>query len=253
MPISSKTLFHFTGQAENLIGILKDEFKPRFCLEDLTSLRVDGGVPFLEDAVPMVCFCDIPLSMISDHLAFYGNYGIGMTKEWAVRSGINPILYLSAESYLNKFLSRTALTAFQSGDDLLTAMEMFEVFAHTKPIEGKMFRNGDFVDKYFYDEREWRFVPTLVTDPAEHKDVTYRLSKEEFLDDIRRADANRELSTNSTLSFEPSDIKYIIVAKDSEIRSTINAIRRIKGRYDSATVDILASRVISAEQISEDF
>jgi len=33
--ISANTLFHFTSSMENLLGILTNEFRPRFCLENL--------------------------------------------------------------------------------------------------------------------------------------------------------------------------------------------------------------------------
>ncbi len=32
--VSANTLFHFTNNLENLLGILTNEFQPRFCLED---------------------------------------------------------------------------------------------------------------------------------------------------------------------------------------------------------------------------
>ena len=82
--ISSNSLFHFTNSAERLVGILKHTFRPRYCLEDLrmftTSLDEDEEGSWLELAIPMVCFCDIPLSKIKHHLTFYGNYGIGFDK-----------------------------------------------------------------------------------------------------------------------------------------------------------------------------
>jgi hypothetical protein len=64
MAISAQTLFHFTKSAEALIGILREEFKPRYCLEDQTVMRHPDGPNMLELAIPMVCFCDIPLSSI---------------------------------------------------------------------------------------------------------------------------------------------------------------------------------------------
>src|SRR5688572_23249447 len=91
-PISANTLFHFTNSIDNLLNILRNEFRPRFCLENynLLRLRVPAEVGF-EFAVPMVCFCDLPLSQTGAHLSVYGDYGIGMTKVWGQRKGITPV------------------------------------------------------------------------------------------------------------------------------------------------------------------
>jgi hypothetical protein len=102
MAVSSNTLFHFTDSAENLIRILENDFLPRFCLEELELFR-KGDTPLIDMAIPMVCFCDLPLSNIGEQLSAYGNYGIGMSKEWGIRQGINPVLYLTPNSDFHKF------------------------------------------------------------------------------------------------------------------------------------------------------
>src|SRR5574337_1418490 len=99
--ISSETLFHFTNSAEYLISIFRSEFYPRYSLETLLDL---GNGNKLEVAIPMVCFCDIPLSQIKNHLNTYGYYGIGMSKDWAKKVGLNPVLYLRSGSDIAKHL-----------------------------------------------------------------------------------------------------------------------------------------------------
>ncbi|MCH7519938.1 MAG: hypothetical protein IH964_13060, partial [Candidatus Dadabacteria bacterium] len=96
--ISSNTLFHFTPTFDYLKGILKDEFIPGYSLEKLTLV---GGHIF-EFGIPMVSFCDIPLSNIANHTEKYGNYAIGMSKEWAREKRLNPIMYLRDDSDLSK-------------------------------------------------------------------------------------------------------------------------------------------------------
>ena len=87
MNISLNTLFHFTDKIENVIGILKEGFRPHFCLEDLNDfVSRDERIEYLEWAIPMVCFCDIPLSQSTNHREHYGNYGIGLSKEWGKAS-----------------------------------------------------------------------------------------------------------------------------------------------------------------------
>lgn len=79
MTISANTLFHFIYKLETLHIILKTRFYPRLCIEryfiDSTKNKW---------AIPMVCFCDIPLSNITQHTQKYGNYAIEIKKSWAI-------------------------------------------------------------------------------------------------------------------------------------------------------------------------
>ena len=93
MAISANTLFHFTYRYDTLISILQSKFFPRLCLEK--GLWHPGDKKW---AIPMVCFCDIPLSNIAEHTRKYGNYAIGIKKTWAIEQGVTPILYVHDKS-----------------------------------------------------------------------------------------------------------------------------------------------------------
>jgi hypothetical protein len=101
----------------------------------------------------------------------------------------------------------------------------------------------------FYNEREWRFVPQLANDD-EHR---FGLSQEGFLEETTRKQANVELADRSRISFEPNDIKYLIVRREEEIVPLIKEVETIKGKYSYDDVRLLFSRLISAEQIRSDF
>src|SRR5215470_5176735 len=94
--ISSNVLFHFTNSIDRLKNILKIGFCPRYCLEysleqdDLDA--VSRKCPPTH-ATPMVCFCDLPLSLIWNHLEEYGHFGIGMEKQWGLDRGLSPVTY----------------------------------------------------------------------------------------------------------------------------------------------------------------
>ena len=77
--LRSKTLFHFTKSLPDLKSILKNGFYPRYSLESIAWMRLPK-----KDAVafPIVCFCDIPLGRISDHIRAYTSLGIGMSQAW---------------------------------------------------------------------------------------------------------------------------------------------------------------------------
>lgn len=87
------TLFHFT-EKQSLFKILKDTFKVSYAREEIT-----GPTHNRKFAVPMVSFCDIRLAEIKHFIdKKYGNYGIGLTKEWANRNDLNPVMYMSKHS-----------------------------------------------------------------------------------------------------------------------------------------------------------
>ena len=78
--VSSNTLFHFTNNIDNLLDILKNDFRPHFCRERF----IENGKHVQEISTPMVSFCDLPLSLVKEHLTFYGCYGIGLSKDWGI-------------------------------------------------------------------------------------------------------------------------------------------------------------------------
>ena len=259
MTISSNALFHFTSSIDNLISILTNEFHPKYCLEDIRPF-FPNLQSFGESAIPMVSFCDLPLSNVSEHLACYGEYGIGMKKEWGIKKEINPVLYLSEISkvrgYFSLILDKTlhSINAGASEGNREIIEPFLELLGFLKPYKGKMHRNGEYIDKIFYNEREWRYVPALVKMKNADKSISDRLPRKYFFDKPRLSRENNLIAKDHKLSFEPSDIKYIIVEKEDQILSMVKAIEQIKGiKYKPDTIKILSSRVISAEQILEDF
>ena len=268
--VSSNTLFHFTSRREFLIGILENNFRPRYCLETLSCVEVTSplGLGRVHDfAIPMVCFCDIPLSLTGKHLAEYGNYGLGMTKEWGMRNGLNPVLYVHLDSTLKKLITDTIEVVNHldfdnkkhnlSGiaDVAIDVDALWDTFDYlkffTKPYEGPFHRAGQIKNVRFYDEREWRFVPRKNGTNSWKK----YLHKWEFEDESKKNQQNALIYQDdaAALFFTPNDIKYIIVANESEVLSMADEIENIKSDFSEPEKKQLITRVISAEQIREDF
>src|SRR5471032_1006881 len=169
----SQNLFHFTKNFDVLISILKNGFWPRYCLEDTEWYGVQGHD---YKAFAMVCFCDIPISRIFDHINLYGSYGIGLTREWAVRNSLNPVLYLSAETPLYDSIATITQAATRSHTNAQKTGEAIkQLFAYIKPISGHMNINGERITKDFYQESEWRFV-------AKSENISNLMSYEQFSD-----------------------------------------------------------------------
>ncbi|MFA5143909.1 MAG: abortive infection system antitoxin AbiGi family protein [Candidatus Omnitrophota bacterium] len=248
MPISSNTLFHFTDGVYSIINILTLGFRPKYCLEDFSTIF---SSPFKigEVAIPMTCFCDLPLSQTEKHRRFYGGYGIGMNKEWGVRNKMNPVIYVCPNSYLaRQFQSIKTYTAILH--DQKVGRFLFQIASRTKLYKGQIWRRGRYKRKCFYDEREWRFVPNKADFSS------FVLEKKQYLDEKIRANANKKILEIFKIPFNPDDIKYIIIKNESGRLGMIKAIEEIKGglyHYNQDIVRILSSKIITSEQIAEDF
>ena len=268
-PLSANTLFHFTQSFDTLLGILQHGFKPNYCLEDYTMFGLS------ECAVPMVCFCDIPLSQIRNHISTYGMYAIGLTKKWGIQKGISPILYTSSMSDSSTMLRQNLMMLHRGDTDavhsyikqaavhpdpnnpgalLVESISRQTAFlAFTKLYEGTFWRNGRYLDREirFYDEREWRYVPRF--EETIRKDVENYIRKEVYLDPNQIADANSNLQNKFNLNFSPDDIRYIIVDNENELLSMVDNLSVIKHRFSEDQIKVVKTRIICMKQILDDF
>lgn len=239
MPLSSNTLFHFTNKYDHLINIIENNFRPHYALEDFNTIFRGKDVDYLKLAIPMVSFCDIPLSQIAEHLSTYGCYGIGLTKEWGKRNGITPILYTYPESLFAGFLIKMQKNTQGLKDherEFLYDMHRF-IKRHTGPLWRPY---GTKEDVVFYNEREWRYIP------SEHK---YLLEEKDFLNESERKKYNEDVSSRYSIAFVPADIRYLIVSTEDEI---LSLIKHLESKFSGEELTILTTRIITAERIRED-
>lgn len=242
MPVSANTLFHFTRERKNLIGVIENGFYPSYSLEDLSAILSPDRLTAVH--VPMVCFCDILLSQIGKHIEFYGEYGIGLRKkEWGIPRGISPIVYVDKESrtatlmrhVLNDLAKDTLPKDAPLREKLLDFCKYFK--AYEGPAWNRKTRKLE--PRKFYDEREWRYSPLNAHAWPSERPTNRELHR-----------ANKALRSHG-LKFEAIDVKYIIVSKESEIPTIISSINRSRTIPNRAKA-LLSSKVISVEQINED-
>jgi hypothetical protein len=248
--ISANTLFHFTKDLDELVSIFEDFFVPRYCLEDYSGIFHGSGMA-MRIAFPMTCFCDLPLSQLHEHLDFYGGYGIGMKKEWGMMRGINPVLYMHRESDLSGCISAlaTELNEKDAGGRK-NLRYLMKVLRHIKPYEGEVQKDGKWVLKRFYDEREWRWVPFLT---GNDNDEIPSLTEDEYNDPDIRSRADLELARTVRLDFGPGDVKYIVVRSEDEVSKVIKRISSINGIYTKDDIKSMCTRILCSEQIKTDF
>ncbi|MGP9799904.1 abortive infection system antitoxin AbiGi family protein [Rheinheimera sp. NSM] len=252
MALSSNSIIHFTNTKDALKGILESNFKLKYCKEQIETTE---GISLI--GVPMVSFCDIPLSEVKDHIIKYGSYGIGLTREWAERNGLNPVLYLEKNSRLGLSLEKAYdhfVYAPEGGlEDLLDENKaVFDIFRYVKNYQSDLVRRGQVLKDYrFSDEREWRFVPCYSEDIPMIIGADILGSNDD--EDIKYiSDANDKLK-NITLDFQPNDIKYIIIENDNEISEFLDLLRRAKGnKYSYNDIERLMTRILTTEQIVTD-
>lgn len=244
MGLSSSSVIHFAREKGFLLGILDDNFRVHYCTEEYSL----GGYRIWVK-VPMVSFCDIPLSQIKEHIGNYGKYGIGLTKEWAERKGLNPVLYIEPRSALASNLG-IALENYLSsvnadGEMTKSQLALVDVLRYVKNYQGELTRKGNTIPKYrFSDEREWRFAPP--------HDSAYKMimGQREYKSAPDKHDASLD---GLRLKFEPNDIKYIIIKNDDEIAEFVDHLRNAKGKnYSYRDVERLSTRLLTTEQIMSD-
>ncbi len=245
MAISSNTLFHVTNSLEKLYNILREQaFRVHYCretfssdiiLEEITDYESKGT---MGGYIPMVSFCDIPLSDIKPHFEKYqGVCAIGMSKEWGQTKGLNPVLYTQKDSILTKYLIEfwqsnfdNFSTHFDKNPDNLYRLFRY-IISHTKNYKG-VIRDGKIeIDNIPYDEKEWRYIPTdkqllevgITHDLLDKLDTIGENKKtiEEIFNtknDIYITDQVQKIK----LRFEAKDIKYIIVEDKKNIKKMVN-------------------------------
>lgn len=230
--ISSASLFHFVKRLEDIFDILRNGFQARYVTEIFPILER----PFV---IPMKCFCDLPLGSIKHHIDKFGEYGIGISKEYAIENRITPCIYVHNKSYtLERYLDELGDLSEPSdkiGKSLLPYFKKYEEIIISDKIQTTL--------KY-YDEREWRYIPR----PFEFHDY-FGLSLSEAREVTDSMNSSLEKDTYR-LPIQLKAIKYIIVNNERDVNSLIREIRDINSYQ--IIQDYLLSKILTTEQILYD-
>lgn len=232
--------------------IEKKAILPRYYEESIEYLQIDG---LNKIAFPMICFCDINLSKLEEHVHYYGKFGIGLSKEWAITNGIQPIHYINKNSFIKKDISYLFSKSLNNKFEEVRKTEEYEnyILEHVlfmKPIHGKMRREGGYDEKNFTDEKEWRYIPRI---EEEHNiDLIIPVSY------LENDDAYNAYSDGITqlkglwIYFDISDVEYLMV-ENEEYR--VELIEFILNKNDIETLDryILISKIIVYDVMNKDW
>ena len=298
---SANTLFHFMGKMDFLKIALKNKcLDARYCIEDISYLGLKlNGEPINEIAVLQKCFCDIPLAMITkrskikiqeidlkklsekyivnseryqSHTDFYGEYGIGFSKQWAENKNIQPVQYLASCSQYTKNMSKFLQYLLDAED--ISDIEFEDAlmrFSFIKPLRGIMNRKLEFqrkdgsiekdidvrVEKNFHDEKEWRFIPKIedihTVFPEEYPIIANKESIFQIhMDSDYLSYRINELDKKkvSSLPFECDDIRYLIVPSQIQKHDLMNFIDSLELSKEQKY--LLCSKILTLDEIRKD-
>ena len=232
MGLSSNVLWHQTKK-DGLMGILKaKKLYFSYSLENILSFRKIGGIAF-----PMISLCDLPLSEFTYSKWAYGDYAIGLSREWGEKNGFNPVCYCHANSDYKKRMINRLVEAAASKDKSVIENAMFP-FAYMKSIEGVLL-NRRYKKYRFYDEKEVSLVPHQ----EDIKGYELCLFESQYQDFKKRY--KKSILGKNGVNFSFSDVKYIIVGNE-------NNRKEVQGVLAKQTEDCSHIVILTKQQVLGD-
>ena len=268
MPPSSSSLFHFTRKWSIFKKILSKGLmyfeSIEYCPNDDALSKVvykNNGI-FI---IPMICFCDIPISRTLKHRSTYGNYAIGFNKE-SLRNklidNISPVHYISNPEY-----ALYLATIKQDVESLL--LRKNNSFCYTQEFVSKIDMAYDFIFyllSYFkpyeyYDEREWR---ALLPKNSKWARGFVSWDKNKYdINEYSKAYKKFTKPTNVYISFSSEElanvISYIILPTENDVGKVVEFILSERNSiFGCANVPketrvMIVSRITSFERIEKDY
>lgn len=253
----ASSLFHFTS-----FDSLKTIFVSGYLRASFNFERVDDlGKDFRYCAIPMVCFCDIPLRFVSkDHVAQYGSYGLAFKKQWAIKNGIQPLTYRIEGSGISKTTVELIESVKSSGMtldklykeelEISGSQSVLKLISTTSKINGLIFDSYAFSKPYgrdgeFYREREWRYKAEY---PLEFFQEYYESDKNE-INEVYHQDME---DMSKYLNFKIADIEHIIIEKREDLAELVSHIDSTLSQMSSLDRYRLIQKVSDLETIQRD-
>ncbi len=211
-------LFHYTPKFEFLLDMLGNGLWPRYCEESFEWLVEKPA--WL--AVPMACFCDIPVEAAANHRNTYGSYAISINKAWAGSLDINPVWYVHDESTIAEHIRRSIVTHPRFSVANNDRNQMFRTLAYIKPTIGAQpsrTSKGSTSILSFEEEMEWRHTPKQLSEEwrsASHSGFTM--------------DEDHERSKNHRLIIQPDQIENIFVTDPDEVATVTSLYSSLGGK-----------------------
>ncbi len=263
----TSALFHYTKNQNVLFSILKDGLNFSYCKENISNKYCIG--------IPMISFCDIPISKSSEHASKYGHYAIALSKNKLLgvyKGALEPVNYFTSLSSVEAAfkLREEGLKQkqnLQEISNISTGQEESMVFGgniykgKSLPLE----QTGNVLQSFFdsidfhhfstqaigfmkayqsiykgknqinYDECEWRIVIPENASIGNNTLCKWFWTEDDY--DNWRKDRNDKFVKGLSLQFSVDDIEYIIVPNKEIIPNFIKRLIKLKSICSSQIDD----------------
>ena len=273
-------MLHFTNSMEAIKGILENGFRFSYCCEkvsatiNMNELHPEGANFFRPSpnanhhiAIPMICFCDIPLTRAKSHSKTYGRFIVGIDKDTAItvfKDSLNPVMYRNSMwiDYALSDLSVIKATIDNVEGCYNYKRSLNQLIGNTKPYNGT-FKGEDYC---YYNEREWRIL--MPYDYSEQTKWYWNLSEEDFAakkDEINKILHSSEYAYRGfTTDIDDEEsfmqfITHIVVDTEANIPELVEFILNEEQplfgyqRVSKRIRNFLVSRITSFERIENDY
>jgi len=281
--INASSFFHFTRKISSLKLILKNGVRFSYAFERYSDSLISNfcntkcSYQDLGVAIPMICFCDTPLTRAYKHMDKYGDYMIGFNKDYLIScygNALNPVFYiqsLNVEDAIEEISSIYAETCKEY--DCLTKITPYDESTQMR-ITSLGLRKynlrllvGLRKPMSFYDEREWRII--YDDNKGQVNEWKWGLPEAEY--ERIKKDINNELSEDfdSYITVFKDNIcdaiSHIVVKKESQIPKIVDYImesKKLFGYEYKRESDIdeikkvkmnLVSKITSVKRIISDY
>ena len=177
-----------------------------------------------------ISFCNIPLSMISEHVKWYGSYAIGLKRSKLREKGTSPVFYVHSDT--------KQMPAGKGSKDLLRKNPFL---CYLKQHFGYQYNRTEkkYRSKRFYDEKEWRL---FAGDP-----IIENYSSLEDLENIR-VNFDAIVPAEPELKITSDMIEYIILEKPNDLKEFDDFLKNNVNDRDN-----YLTKILFYTQIRKDF
>lgn len=286
--INASSLFHFTRRYTSFKGILRDGPRFSFSFEPIPPQIIANFIHPSERqldknsnneygvAIPMICFCDIPIVRTPNHIKKYGQYMIGVDKGLLLKlynNKLNPVIYVHSDELINSFnvLSEIYKETSKTHNELCKTSQpvsdknvipMLGLRKYSlKHIIGFYKPMFDEEKKYnYYNEREWRVC--LNDNDGQNDEWKWGITKQEYEEKRKEWNSSFIKDFDSHLTLFEDDIRggitHIVVPSEGKVNEMIDFIlntSKIFGYPDvcKETRHYLISKITSFERIALDY